>query len=52
MEPDKKYRFNDPELHELAESIYKRIKKDEYQNESAVELIKRVRREITNPQGV
>ncbi len=52
MEPEKKFRFNDPELHELAECLYKRIKKDEYQNESAVELIKRVRREITSQQGV
>ena len=52
MESTKKYRFNDPELHELAESIYKRIKKDEYQNESGLELIKRMRKEITIRQDV
>ena len=47
----KKTGFGDPELDELLESIHKSIKQDEYKDESAVELIKRVRRETTTRSG-
>ncbi len=46
MEP-KKFRFGDPELDGLLESIHKRIKQDEYKDEGAVDLLKRMRRETT-----
>ena len=48
---DKKFRFGDPEPDELLESIHKRIKQDEYKDESAVELLRRMRRETTIHSG-
>jgi len=48
----KKTGFGDPELDGLLESIHKSIKQDEYKDESAVELIRRVRRETTIRAGV
>ena len=48
----KKGGFGDPELDRLLESIHKRIKQDEYKDESAVELIRRMRRETTVRAGV
>ncbi len=48
----KKTGFGDPKLDDLLESIHKSIKQDEYKDESAVELIKRMRRETTHRAGV
>ncbi len=50
MEP-KKFRFGDPELDGLLESLHKSIKKNKYEDESAVDLLKRMRRETTHCAG-
>jgi hypothetical protein len=47
----KKTGFGDPKLDRLLKSIHKSIKQDEYKDESALELIRRVRRETTIRSG-
>ena len=49
----KKTGFGDPELDDLLESLHESLRKNkDYKKESAVELIKRLRRETTHHSGV